>query len=178
MSREIVTATDLARAQAEPARGRVVVSRGSQTGQDGPLSDLARALPGGGLGEATISITDVDLPTNARKPDDYAARLLKYVPAEVIALYVTLDGVVQAGNAPRTQLLWLVFALGLVATPLYLWRVGSVRKRLQLVIATGAFAVWVLAIGGPFEAIGMNRMYGTLLLPIYTFFVPLFEPQA
>lgn len=111
------------------------------------------------------------------EPDDYTSRLLKYIPAEVIALYVTLEGIVRATGADRADLLWIIFLVGLVATPLYLWKVGGVTAFLHLAISTLAFAVWIFALGGPFEGLGVDPIYGALLLPTFTFFIALVEPR-
>lgn len=108
--------------------------------------------------------------------DDYKDRLLKYIPAEVIALYVTLTSVVEAIPDTPRWLPWAIFGFGIFATWIYLWRVGKVTKRLQLAISVGAFVVWAFATGGPFEALSWYEpYYGALLLPIYTFMVPIIE---
>ena len=117
----------------------------------------------------------------AQTPDDYKTRLLKYIPAEVIALYLTLDGLLRptvAHPIPATKIFiyWLVFAFGLLVTPIYLWRVQNVRKNAQLGISTVAFAVWVYALGGPFQLMhNYDPLYGSILLPTYTFLIAIFE---
>jgi hypothetical protein len=111
------------------------------------------------------------------QPDRYSARLLKYIPSEVIALYITLDALVRPkAGSPQQLLYWLVFAFGVVATPIYLRRVQRVTKLSQLTISTLAFVVWVLAVGGPFTQLKYyDPLYGAVLLPIYTFSIALWE---
>jgi len=112
------------------------------------------------------------------KPDDYKSRLLKYIPAEVVAMYITLDSITRsAGNQiPLQPALWIVFTLLLIGTPLWLWRVMKVTKRGQLVISFFAFAVWVFALGGPFALQQWyHPVYGALLMPLYTFLVPIIK---
>jgi len=112
--------------------------------------------------------------------DQYKDRLLKYIPAEVVALYVTTAGVIEgsADGFPKTAALWVVFFIGVVATPLFLRRVLGVSKSQQLTISTLGFLVWVFALGGPFEKIIEHQsVYGALLLPLYVFFVPVFEAK-
>jgi len=112
--------------------------------------------------------------------DSYKERLLKLIPAEVISLYVSLDSIIRASGQPTsqtTEAAWFIFWIGLVATPLFLWRMSKVDKWLQLVIATGAFAVWVLALGGPFATLDWvrdHKLIAAFILPIYTFAIPLF----
>ena len=111
-----------------------------------------------------------------RTPDDYTSRLLKYIPTEVIALYLTLASLIRSVEELRVPWEWFIFLLGVVATPLYLWRLQRVHKTLQLILSTVAFVVWVFAIGGPFAQLAWYApVYGGILLCIYTFFIPVIE---
>ncbi len=110
-------------------------------------------------------------------PDGYAARLLKYIPSEVIALYLTLTSLLKSSVDTGSPLEWIVFAFGIIVTPLYLWRIQKVHKPLQLVISTGAFAAWAFALGGPFASLSWYApAYGGVLVSIYTFLIPVIEP--
>src|SRR5437762_178547 len=86
--------------------------------------------------------------------DEYLTKLMKYIPGDVVSLYVALEAIVATTtkNADDAKLpSWIIFFVCLVGTPLYLWKIGKVSMSLQLCIATLAFAVWVFALGGPFE---------------------------
>jgi hypothetical protein len=110
------------------------------------------------------------------KADTYQSRLFKYIPAEVIAVYLTLDGILRTSNVtmPIGILLWLIFALLMLGTPLYLWRVANITRKSQLLISAVSFGIWIFAVGGPFTYLSWyNPLYGALLLPLYTFFVPI-----
>jgi hypothetical protein len=112
--------------------------------------------------------------------DQYADRLMKYIPGEVVSLFILLNGL--AANAPETiprvPLQWGVFVVLLVGTWFYLRRILKVTKWQQLVISTVAFVVWVFFLGGPFVSLGWyDQFYGTFLLPLYTFGVGLIEPK-
>jgi hypothetical protein len=110
------------------------------------------------------------------KPDDYKSRLMKYIPSEVIAMYLALDALIRSGNKGTMLLLWFAFAMGLLGTLLYLTKVQKVHKTKQLVISALAFAVWVLAIGGPFTQLSWyDPIYGGIALIVYTFFAPILE---
>lgn len=110
------------------------------------------------------------------KADNYTSRLLKYIPAEVIALYVTLDAIIRSSEDISIWIYWSVFVFGVAATYLYLHRVEKVTKQVQLLISAGAFIVWVFAIGGPFSHLAWYQpIYGGLLLPIYTFLAAIIE---
>jgi hypothetical protein len=116
------------------------------------------------------------------EPDDYKTKLMKYIPAEVISLYVTLEAAINASAhtaADTVGPFWLIFIVGLIGTPIYLWRINKVSKGLQLAVSTGAFAVWVFTLGGPFEGWDWyqgHKIYAALILPIYTFAVAAIDP--
>jgi hypothetical protein len=136
-----------------------------------PFEEKAKQI---GIPASTLDIKAA-VATPVPHPDDYQSRLLKYIPAEVIAVYLTLDSVLRSARnqIPLQLWLWVIFAVLLVGTPLYLWRVSKVTKKGQLIISTIAFAVWVFALGGVFASQAWYRpVYGALLLPLYTFFVP------
>ena len=142
-----------------------------------------------GLTNSTSGIiTAVDLEkiesSKPNRPDDYLSRLLKYIPTEIIALYITLrpllSRVDQTGKVDQTAevIHWCIFIFGIFITPVYLWRLQNVNKFSQLLVSTLAFGVWIFAIGGPFEQLNWynnNRPYVALVVPIYTFLIPLFK---
>jgi len=109
--------------------------------------------------------------------DSYKDRLLKYIPAEVIAAFLTLSGLLKAAHDPPEWMIWAIFAFGLAATPLYLARLQHVTSKIQLTISAVAFVVWVFATGGPFADLPWYQApYGSVVLVAYTFFIPLIEP--
>jgi hypothetical protein len=114
-------------------------------------------------------------------PDDYKDRLLKHIPAEAVAVYLTLDGIIRS-SAEGNQLevaLWIAFGLGLVGTPLYLWRLQGVARSLQLVVSTLSFAIWVFALGGPYAQYNWYEPWiASVVLVGFTFVIPLFLGQA
>lgn len=119
---------------------------------------------------------------NQTPVDGYREKLIKYIPAEVITLYVGLDamirGAASAGKLDMTAY-WVLFGFCVLATPFYLWRVSKVDKWLQLLLSTIAFAVWVFALGGPFSSIqwvGEHKVLTAMVLPLYTFIIGLVNP--
>lgn len=115
-------------------------------------------------------------PPAASPPDGYNDRVLKYIPAEVVTLYLSVDGLVRAKqNSP--VLSWGLFAFGLLATILYLKFSAGVTKPLQLAVSAVAFCVWALSIGSPSTYIpGYDAIYGAIALPIFTFLAGLIKP--
>jgi hypothetical protein len=119
--------------------------------------------------------------TLSEKVDGYTDRLLKYIPAESVALYLTLQGIVLSSVEAQalTTWLWFAFVIGCIGTPLYLWRIQQVSKRIQLAVSTAAFGVWVFALGGAFASLSLYEPFlGSVVLVIFTFFVPLISPDV
>jgi hypothetical protein len=153
---------------------------GTTAGAGDSVADYGEGTP---MAEAPTEIPETRKEVEGEvpsKPDDYVTKLLKYIPVEVIALYITLEALVRSSGGtqqPELQLYWFIFAFGIVVTPLYLWRIQKVHKVSQLSISTAAFLVWVFAMGGPhFNELGWyESIYGAMLLPIYTFLIPIIE---
>lgn len=133
-----------------------------------------------GEGEETV-VAEVEKPAtiSGRQPDNYLARLVKYIPPEVIATFIFLEGAIGSAVAPhRAELAWIVFAIILVATPFYLRKAGGIDKPVQIALATVAFVVWAMAYQGPpFGFLQWPSLYTTVLLGLYTFLLPLLVPS-
>jgi hypothetical protein len=113
--------------------------------------------------------------------DDYFGRLAKYIPAEIVALYLAATDVVPAAELDRVKILCIIFWVCLVLTPIYLaltTREGAKGPLwLQIVLATIAFPIWVLAIGGGcFELPKERAFIGSLVLMLATFVFGLIKP--
>ena len=118
--------------------------------------------------------------SHEEQPDTYKDRLLKYIPTEVVATYIFVDGIARTATdtVQASMLHWIIFLALLVGTWFYLLRVQHVTKRQQLVMSTLAFAVWVLSLGGPFASFGWySPVYGAILLPLYTFAIPIIQAE-
>lgn len=111
----------------------------------------------------------------AGQPDDYPSRLLKYIPAEVVALYVAATGIVPAAHPKHFPYLWAIFVFCAIATPVYMFitaRDEVTKKPIwkQIVLATLAFPVWAYALGGAFTSLTWyDPLAGSLMLMGVTF---------
>jgi hypothetical protein len=104
--------------------------------------------------------------------DKYKDRLLKYIPGEVVTLYLTLTALEGTATGLPWWLGWVIFLVCTAGTWFYLRVVLDVKDVTQLFISTLSFGVWVFALGGPFKDLGWYQpIYGGLLLPAFTFFV-------
>src|SRR5580658_9072245 len=89
-------------------------------------------------------------------PDGYFDRIVKYVPADVVAAWTAVAAAVKGAGASVSAptVLWICFVFGVVFTPLWVLKQTSVDGKpkaiTQAAIATLAFIVWVFALGEPF----------------------------
>ena len=113
-------------------------------------------------------------------PDSYRERLVKYIPVEVLVMYVAAYGSAYAilSFEPYFSLLarWL-FLAGIVATLLWLWKIEGVTDWVQLAISMFGFVVWIFALGvvPVAELPWYNQVAAALILPAYVFGTPLIE---
>jgi hypothetical protein len=117
------------------------------------------------------------------KIDSYFDRLLKYIPSDVVGVWLAGSGLIrgQAEDGSRAGLLWLMFVVGVVFS--FLWTRQQTRVEgkppawRQIILSCLAFVVWVFAIGGPFAELSFYKpLYGSLLLLMFTSALPLLPP--
>jgi hypothetical protein len=113
----------------------------------------------------------------------YLDRLMKMIPAEVIGLYLVGNGIIPA-DQKIALIIWTVICLiGVVVVRIYGTYDQSKQHPLDwphIVISAIAFVIWVYAIGGgPFAAFSLTIPWvGSLLVLVWTFFVPIFYHGA
>ena len=110
--------------------------------------------------------------------DDYKTKVIKYIPAEIVTAYVTLEGILKASPNATNAVYWFVFLVLLALTPLYIWKVTSQPNKKpawdQIIVSFFSFIVWVMALGGPFATLSWySPLIPALLLPIYTLIIPM-----
>jgi hypothetical protein len=110
--------------------------------------------------------------------DHYIQRILKYIPSEIVALYLAVLPFLKDANQSTEFLI----AGGLtVVTFLYLLLVQKVKKPMQLILSCVCFALWVFALGGPFRFYEWytNAPYlPALALGVAMLFIPAFPPDS
>ena len=117
---------------------------------------------------------------DAEPVDTYIDRVVKYIPADIVAAWVAVSGIVKGAGAGINPIMTLkiAFGAGIVITFLWTWKQTS-KQGLppvwkQIIISTFAFGVWVIALGGPpFE---INTAIGAILLIGFTLVAALVEP--
>jgi hypothetical protein len=113
------------------------------------------------------------------KEDDYTQKLLKYIPAEIVAAFIAIDGVIKSVTNPSIVAQWVILGVLFLATVAYTWR-ASEKPGLplaidQICISSIAFFIWVFTLGGPFASLSWYMSYyGTIALILYTTLIPFF----
>jgi len=139
-----------------------------------------------GTGQLSVS----DLPG-----DDYKDRLVKYIPAESVALYTFTDklvtayyGINESGaptRIPPDMLLgilpWALFILGVIGTPIYLYRqkIGNQPWKRHALISTVAFVLWAYTLNGSLFLVNQwyHALLASLAAPVFTFVAGWFDPR-
>ena len=100
------------------------------------------------------------------------------IPSEIITAYVTIQGLISgyAGAGNKDTLMWIVFVVLFVLTPIYLFFITNVRKWGQINFTSIAFVIWVIAVGSPLATIldFPSIFIGSVLLVVYTLLIPFF----
>jgi len=114
-------------------------------------------------------------------PDDsYRERLLKYIPAETIALFIAVYGTTYYLSGSETwyplMARWILIA-SILGTMLYLWQVERVTDLVQLAISAIGFVIWVCALGVVTVATlpYYNAVVAAVFLLVWVFGVPFIE---
>ena len=124
-----------------------------------------------------------DPPPESNSTDSYFEKLIKYIPADIVAAYVTIAGILSEHNNDPLWLTWAVFGCLLALTPLYVcWIKTSPpgimpSKTFHLAASCLAFTVWVFALGGPFAASfdWYRPFFGSIALILTTLLLPALE---
>lgn len=130
----------------------------------------------------------------APPPDDYKDRLVKYIPAESVALYTFTDkavisyyGINDMGVPTRPADLvfrivpWALFLIGLIGTPVYLYnqRTGNEPWQMHAFLSTVAFLLWAYTLNGSLFL--THQWYHPLLAglaaPVFTFVAGFVKPR-
>lgn len=108
----------------------------------------------------------------------YLDRLLKMIPAEVLSLYAVGIGLIPAGKSLVLAIWAAVCLVGVICLRAYGTADPANAKPvdwIHVMISSIAFVIWVYTLGGPFKEYGIHVPYiGSLLVLVWTFFVPIF----
>lgn len=120
----------------------------------------------------------------------YVDRLVKLIPAEVVALYLTGRPLIQPEETERTaddpdqRIYWLVWTLVCLVAVLVVrrWATSDPTWRLRpqwnaVIVAAISFLVWVYSLGDVFRGYGLwSATAAALAVLAWTFFAPFLVP--
>lgn len=117
--------------------------------------------------------------------DVYVDRIIKFIPAPILAAHLAATGMIAEDPANVIYLSWAVFAVCWILAPLYVVFIPgeaqdnkTCSKRFHVLASIISFPVWAYALGGPFALTfpGQYRpLYGSLLLIFATLILPLLQ---
>jgi hypothetical protein len=174
-------------AEARTSAGRVIfLTTPWESFSMGRLVSLKRKT-GGATAQAEVSKERMT-PTEPEGDENYATRVAKYIPGEIVAGYTSLTGLANGITADswRTALLWGLFYIGLVATPVYLvWTYKPKGQQvITVILSTVLFVFWAYGLGGPFElapaslfGLPYNSQAAGVLLGIVSWLSGMFVPK-
>jgi hypothetical protein len=102
--------------------------------------------------------------------DDYATKLVKYIPPELIGAYVFLSTTIGSNATAKDRSWWLgcLLVAMLALTAVYDWRVLNIVRAGQILMSVIGLAVYVFAVGGWFATTTWYQpWYGSIALVLF-----------
>jgi len=103
---------------------------------------------------------------------EFNQKIISYIPVEIVTAWTAINGILISLDS--MVIYWAVFVILGILVPIYIWKFTTEpdlpAATYQIVGATGAYIVWVFAMGGPFTKIPgftYDPQYGTIVLAIY-----------
>lgn len=119
-----------------------------------------------------------------RKDASYFEKLLGYIPADILAAYMTFQGILSEQSNNPQWLQWGMFFALLILAPVYcvLWpkepppMLHATKKYFCAATSALSFAAWCFALGGPFATLSWYKpVYGSLVLILTALILPILE---
>lgn len=111
--------------------------------------------------------------------DDFLTKLVKYVPLEILGMYLFIEGTVESNvtePGPRAAWLGALLAGTLLVTIPYDIRVLSVVRPVQIVMSLVGLAVYVFAVGGWFATTSWyDPWHSSIVLPVFVLLVAIIK---
>lgn len=111
--------------------------------------------------------------------DDYLTKVVKYVPAEVLAAYLFMAGVIDSNvTGKHAHAIWLGGLLigVLVLTIPYSFRVLNIVRWSQIIMSIIGIAVYVFALGGWFATTTWyHQWYASIVVPVFGLLIAIFK---
>ncbi len=122
------------------------------------------------------------MPREISEKNGYKDKLLKLIPSEIVAAYMTIDGMIPEASATDPLPKWVslgVLILMLALIPPYLKKFYNVQQSRQVIFTMLAFAIWVYWLGRPFTFwVPHVTWLASILLIVWTLLIPIFINAA
>ena len=117
----------------------------------------------------TVSLNAAD--GNQHPADDYTDRIVKLIPADIVAAWVAAMSATKAAAKPPSEMvMWIIFGIVCVIAAAWTWKKTGLPKQPainQTIVSTLAFGVWAYATGSTpplWPGHIYNPLIGSLLL--------------
>ena len=113
------------------------------------------------------------MPREIKTEQNYAEKLLRLIPSEIVATYLVIIGIIPASISKWGFLILSIIIIAII--PFYLWRIQNVRNKLQILTTAIAFIAWIYSLnGGPFYAFGLYKPWlASIILILWTLITPI-----
>ncbi len=110
--------------------------------------------------------------SDTRPLDNWADKVTKSIPADVVAGWVGVTGLL-AARPSNITLLWILFVVFVAITIAWTWRQTQEGDKpvakVQIAISTFAFVFWAFAFGAPFNSLPFYQPeLGAALLIVFS----------
>jgi hypothetical protein len=105
-------------------------------------------------------------------------KVVKLVPTEIVGAYLVILGIVSPAESAGKEYEYTLigaFVVLLILTPVYLWKVSGVTNRIQLLVSTLSYVIWIYTLTYPFKY--WNWYYptvGAVVLILWSLITPIF----
>lgn len=106
----------------------------------------------------------------------YLDRLVKLIPAEIVAAHLAIQGLVANDISMRNLGIEISAGVLLLILPIYLRRLHGVRTMSRTLLTMVSFVVWVVAVSSPvYTRFDIDPIWGSIALILWTTVVPIFS---
>jgi branched-subunit amino acid transport protein len=130
----------------------------------------------GGFGAMRRIITEVEQKRGGASEtvDSYFDRIIKYIPADVIAAWVAVNPLLSSVSIAAK---WVILAIVAMLTVVWMLR-QTQSSWSQSLLGSVSFLVWAFALrSGPFADLGHPEQWGSIALILYTLGIGAFVPK-
>jgi hypothetical protein len=124
-------------------------------------------------------------PAREQERDGYFAKLIKYVPGEIVAVFASVIALAAAvSDDPDTKdtITIAVYGLFLIATPIYFWMRSSALTKSDrpawyfYLLSAFAFAIWALAVSDRVrDTVDLSAAWSEFFLGLGAFIIPFLD---